>query len=97
MSIEKLQSHWGFTVMPFRRNLPVASLHRFRAHAEAAARIRWLIDQHAFGVLTGEVGAGMLTDTRSRGPWCRCRPRAPACAPPPPRRPGRPSPSPGGH
>jgi type II secretory pathway predicted ATPase ExeA len=65
MSIEKLQSHWGFTVMPFRRNLPVASLHRFRAHAEAAARIRWLIGQHAFGVLTGEVGAGKTAAARA--------------------------------
>ena len=42
MSIEKLQSHWGFTVMPFGRDLAPGMLHRFKAHAEAAARIGWL-------------------------------------------------------
>jgi type II secretory pathway predicted ATPase ExeA len=65
VSIEKLQAHYGFTAMPFRRDLPVASLHRFKAHAEAAARTRWLIDQHAFGVLTGEVGAGKTAAARA--------------------------------
>ncbi len=33
-------------------------LHRHRTHAEAVARITWLIDQRALGVVTGEVGAG---------------------------------------
>jgi len=65
VSIEKLQAHWGFTAMPFRRDLPAASLLRFAAHAEAAARTRWLVDQHAFGVLTGEVGAGKTAAARA--------------------------------
>jgi type II secretory pathway predicted ATPase ExeA len=65
VSIEKLQAHYGFSAMPYRRDLPVASLHRFKAHAEAAARTRWLIDQHAFGVLTGEVGAGKTAAARA--------------------------------
>ena len=33
-------------------------LHRHDGHAEAVARIGWCIDQHALGVITGEVGAG---------------------------------------
>ena len=32
MSIEKLQAHYGFTKMPFRRDLPPGSLHRHAAH-----------------------------------------------------------------
>ena len=58
MSIEKLQAHYGFTRMPFRRDLAPGMLHRHAAHAEAAARISWCISEHALGVITGEVGAG---------------------------------------
>ena len=65
MSIEKLQAHYGFTKMPFRRDLPVGALHRHRGHAEAVARIRWLIAEHALGVLTGEVGAGKTAAVRA--------------------------------
>lgn len=65
MSIEKLQAHYGFTKMPFRRDLPVGALHRHRGHAEAVARIRWLIAENALGVLTGEVGAGKTAACRA--------------------------------
>ena len=58
MSIEKLQAHYGFTRMPFRRDLAPGMLHRHAAHAEAAARISWCISEHALGVITGEVGHG---------------------------------------
>lgn len=34
-------------------------------HAEAVARIGWWIDQHALGVLTGEVGAGKTVAVRA--------------------------------
>ena len=60
MTIEKLQAHYGFTRMPFRRDLAPAMLHRHGAHAEAAARISWCISEHALGVITGEVG--LLTE-----------------------------------
>jgi type II secretory pathway predicted ATPase ExeA len=43
VSIEKLQAHYGFTKMPFRRDLAPGMLHRHAAHAEAAARISWCI------------------------------------------------------
>ena len=33
-------------------------LHRHRAHAEAVARITYLVQERALGVVTGEVGAG---------------------------------------
>ena len=39
MSIERLQSHFGLTRMPFGRGLAPAMLHRHPGHAEAVARI----------------------------------------------------------
>lgn len=65
MSIQRLQDHYGFTRMPFGRNLAPGMLHRNTGHIEAAARITWCIDQHALGVVTGEVGAGKTVTVRA--------------------------------
>ena len=65
MTIEKLRDHYGFTKMPFRRDLAPGMLHRHGAHAEAAARISWCISEHALGVITGEVGAGKTVALRA--------------------------------
>ena len=65
MTIEKLHAHYGFTKMPFRRDLAPGMLHRHGAHAEAAARISWCISEHALGVITGEVGAGKTVALRA--------------------------------
>src|SRR3954468_9256197 len=65
MSIQRLQAHWGFTRMPFGRSLAPSMLHRHDGHAEAVARISWCIDQHALGVITGEVGAGKTVAVRA--------------------------------
>ena len=64
MSIQRLQSHWGFTRMPFGRDLAPAMLHRHASHGEAVARITWCVDQRAIGVITGEVGAGKTVAVR---------------------------------
>ncbi len=65
MSIQRLQAHYGFTRMPFGRGLAPSMLHRPSGHAEAVARIGWCIDQHALGVITGEVGAGKTVAVRA--------------------------------
>ena len=65
MSIQRLQSYWGFTTMPFGRSLAASMLHRHAGHAEAVARIDWCISQHALGVITGEVGAGKTVAIRA--------------------------------
>jgi type II secretory pathway predicted ATPase ExeA len=65
MSIQRLQSHWGFTRMPFGRDLAPSMLHRHSGHGEAVARISWCVDQHAIGVITGEVGAGKTVAVRA--------------------------------
>ena len=51
--------------MPFGRSLAPSMLHRHDGHAEAVARIGWCIDQHALGVITGEVGAGKTVAVRA--------------------------------
>lgn len=63
--ISSLQSHWGFTRMPFGRDLPADSLFRGSAHNEAVARLRYLISARGLGVLTGEVGSGKTIAVRA--------------------------------
>ena len=63
--IEKLQAHYGFTRMPFGRDLAPGMLHRHAAHNEACARITWCIAERAIGVITGEVGAGKTVSVRT--------------------------------
>jgi type II secretory pathway predicted ATPase ExeA len=65
MSIEVLQTHYGFTRMPFGRNLAPQMLHRSAGHGEAVARIAWCISERALGVITGEVGSGKTVATRA--------------------------------
>lgn len=63
--IEKLQAHYGFSRMPFGRNLAPGMLHRHAAHNEAVARLTWCISERAIGVVTGEVGAGKTVSVRT--------------------------------
>ena len=65
MSIENLQSHYGFTTMPFGRDIAPQALHRHPGHREAIARIHWCITQRQMGVITGEVGAGKTVAVRA--------------------------------
>jgi type II secretory pathway predicted ATPase ExeA len=63
--IEKLQAHYGFSRMPFGRDLAPGMLHRHAAHNEACARITWCVAERAIGVVTGEVGAGKTASVRT--------------------------------
>ena len=65
MTVQRLQAHYGFTRMPFGRNLAPGMLHRYTGHGEAVARISWCVEQHALGVITGEVGAGKTVAVRA--------------------------------
>ncbi len=65
MSIQILQAHYGFTRMPFGRDLAPQMLHRSASHNEAVARIGWCIQERALGVVTGEVGSGKTVATRA--------------------------------
>jgi len=63
--IPNLQSHYGFTRMPFTKEIPVSALFSSAACKEAVARLRWLISARGLGVLTGEVGAGKTASLRA--------------------------------
>ena len=65
MSIDRLRAHYGFSRMPFGKELAPGMLYRSKAHAEALARITWLIAERAMGVITGEVGAGKTVAVRA--------------------------------
>ena len=63
--IANLQSHYGFTRMPFTKDVPVAALFSSAACKEAVARLRWLTSARGLGVITGEVGAGKTASLRA--------------------------------
>ena len=65
MTIDHLRAHWGFTRMPFSKEIAPSMLHTHRSHAEAVARITWCIDERVLGVVTGEVGAGKTVAIRA--------------------------------
>jgi type II secretory pathway predicted ATPase ExeA len=56
--IDRDRGYYGFTRVPFGRDLAPSMLHQHNSHREAAARIAWCINNKAIGVVTGEVGAG---------------------------------------
>ncbi|HPB45929.1 MAG TPA: AAA family ATPase [Microthrixaceae bacterium] len=65
MSIDRLRAHWGFTRMPFNKDLAPSMLATTTTHAEAVARISWCVTEDALGVITGEVGAGKTVAARA--------------------------------
>jgi type II secretory pathway predicted ATPase ExeA len=65
MSIDRLRTHYGFSRMPFGKDLAPGMLHGHGAHAEAVARIAWCISEQAIGVISGECGAGKTVAARA--------------------------------
>jgi type II secretory pathway predicted ATPase ExeA len=65
MSIDAVRAHYGFTRMPFGRELAPGMLHHHHGHDEAVARIRFCIEESALGVVTGEVGSGKTVALRA--------------------------------
>lgn len=65
MSIDRLRAHWGFSRMPFGKDLAPSMLHGHRCHGEAVARISWCVAESAIGVVTGECGSGKTVAARA--------------------------------
>ncbi len=63
--LTKIQSFYGFSKMPFGRDIAPGQLHRHHGHAEAVARLTWAITTRSLAVLTGEVGAGKTAAVRA--------------------------------
>ncbi|EJY56468.1 ABC transporter-like protein [Alicyclobacillus hesperidum URH17-3-68] len=55
------QEKWGFEKLPFRRDVEGHELYETAAHREALARMEWVLEQNALGLLAGEVGSGKST------------------------------------
>ena len=60
-----LCKYYGFTKMPFGREIPPSALYRSAAHQEAVARLSWCIEERGLGLLTGEVGCGKTVALRA--------------------------------
>ena len=65
MSLEQLQPYFGFSRLPFDRQIAPGALYRSRTHQEAHARIQFLVSQGALGLICGEVGAGKTCAARA--------------------------------
>jgi type II secretory pathway predicted ATPase ExeA len=58
-------THFGFTKLPFSKNLSAKDLLDRASHQEAVARIRFCIAEALLGVITGEVGVGKTVAVRA--------------------------------
>jgi type II secretory pathway predicted ATPase ExeA len=65
VSIDRLKAHYGFTRMPFGKDLAPGMLHAHKSHGEAVARISFCVSEQLIGVITGECGAGKTVAARA--------------------------------
>lgn len=63
--LDRVQSFYGFTRMPFGRDLAPGMLHRHHEHTQATARIAYGITTRGITVITGEVGVGKTVAVRA--------------------------------
>lgn len=57
-------SYFGLTQPPFQRDIPTEQLFRAPGLDELHSRLRYLVDNRAMGLLTGEPGSGKSTALR---------------------------------
>jgi general secretion pathway protein A len=60
-----LNEYFGLHSQPFRKDLATSQLFRSQQHQELIARLQYIIRTRAFGLITGEVGAGKSTAVRA--------------------------------
>jgi type II secretory pathway predicted ATPase ExeA len=63
--LDKIQSFFGFTRMPFGRGLAPGMLYHSSDHTQAVARISYGITSRGITVITGEVGVGKTVAARA--------------------------------
>jgi len=61
------EAYYGFSSPPFTRAVAPASLFGSEQHRELLARLRYLVTNRGFGLITGEVGSGKSTAIRALG------------------------------
>jgi type II secretory pathway predicted ATPase ExeA len=65
VTLSQLRPYYGFTRLPLSRQIPAQALFHANTHREALARIAFVIEQEALGLLTGEVGSGKTVAARA--------------------------------
>ncbi|HSW09425.1 MAG TPA: AAA family ATPase [Bacillota bacterium] len=60
-----IQRYFGLSRLPFDRALPPAELYLSQGLQELSARLDYIVKSRAFGVITGEIGAGKSTAIRA--------------------------------
>ena len=63
--IETVRAYFGFSRVPFGRELAPSMLHRHGPQQEAIVRVAFTIADRGLGILTGEVGAGKTVAVRA--------------------------------
>lgn len=58
------QTHYGFTRMPFTKDIPPNDLFASNSLQELASRLTFLTRERGLGLLTGEIGSGKSTAVR---------------------------------
>lgn len=58
------QHHYGFTRLPFTKDIPPSALFDAPGQAELCARLSFLLTQRGLGLVTGETGSGKSTALR---------------------------------
>jgi type II secretory pathway predicted ATPase ExeA len=59
------QQFYGFTRLPFSKDIPPADILATRGQAELGARLSYLVNEQGMGLVTGEIGCGKSTAVRS--------------------------------
>ena len=59
-----IQSYYGFTRLPFSKDIPPAELFPAEGQQELCARLAYLTQERGLGLLTGETGCGKSTALR---------------------------------
>lgn len=65
MSVPGWASRFGFSRMPFGKDIAAQDLFPRTAHDEAVARIRFCVQERLLGVIAGEVGVGKTVALRA--------------------------------
>jgi type II secretory pathway predicted ATPase ExeA len=59
------QEHYGFTSLPFSKNIPTKDLFPTDEQKEITGRLTYLVHERGFGLVTGEIGSGKSTVVRT--------------------------------
>lgn len=60
-----LKNHFGWSKIPFSREIQTSDLYHSDQYKELHARIQYMIQERSFGLVTGDVGAGKSTAIRA--------------------------------